>query len=68
MTSATTGRLVTHFKGWKKVALPIGASGFVLFCSLDWYDKLRRDWSSGLITVRTAERSVGHNLGQLNGR
>ena len=21
-----------HFKGWKKVALPIGASGFVLFC------------------------------------
>jgi len=32
MTSATTGRLVVHFKGWKKVALPIGASGFVLFC------------------------------------
>lgn len=32
MTSATTGRLVMHFKVWMKMALPIGSSGFVLLC------------------------------------
>lgn len=35
MTSATTGRLVMHFKGWVKVALPIGASDFILVCFLE---------------------------------
>jgi hypothetical protein len=34
MTSATTGRMVMHFKGWMKVAVPIGTSGFVLVCFL----------------------------------